>query len=116
MSDTPPAENQRPLRTGRRRFLIVVGLIALLVVGPYIVSRIRSPGRRVRVYGDSELSIPTAAQPGMLRIVTYNIAHGRGAIDDNWQGTNAAKRDRIEQIAQFLAGTDADVVVLNEVD
>ncbi|QDT46919.1 Endonuclease/Exonuclease/phosphatase family protein [Symmachiella dynata] len=116
MSDTPPAEIQRPLRTRRRRFLIVVGCIALLVFGPYIVSRIRSPCRLVRVYGDSEHSAAADVLPGRLRIVTYNIAHGRGAIDDNWQGTNAAKRDRIEQIAQFLAGTDADVVVLNEVD
>lgn len=116
MSDTPPAEIQRPLRTRRRRFFIVAGFIALLVFGPYIVSRIRSPGRLVRVYGDSEHSAAADAQPGMLRIVTYNIAHGRGAIDDNWQESNAAKRDRINQIAQFLAKTDADVVVLNEVD
>ena len=115
MPETPLAENPPSLRT-RRRLFVVAGLITLLVIGPYIVSRIRSPGRRIRVYGDSELSAAADALPGMLRIVTYNIAHGRGAIDDNWQRSSAAKRDRIEQISQFLAKTNADVVVLNEVD
>ncbi|TWU12169.1 Endonuclease/Exonuclease/phosphatase family protein [Symmachiella macrocystis] len=116
MSESPPAENQQPSRTRRRRLFIAVGLVVLLVIGPYIISRIRSPGRRVRVYSDSEHSVPADALPGLLSIVTYNIAHGRGAIDDNWQESNAAKRDRIEQIAQFLAKTNANVVVLNEVD
>lgn len=49
-------------------------------------------------------------------MLTYNIAHGRGATDDNWEGAASEKRKRIVEIARLIAEADADVVVLNEVD
>lgn len=49
-------------------------------------------------------------------MLSYNIAHGRGATDDNWEGVVSEKRRRIDDIARMIAKADADVVVLNEVD
>jgi endonuclease/exonuclease/phosphatase family metal-dependent hydrolase len=51
-----------------------------------------------------------------LRVLTYNIAHGRGPTDDNWKGTAAERRDRIQAIAKLLTDSKADLIVLNEVD
>ena len=51
-----------------------------------------------------------------MRVLTYNVAHGRGPIDDNWQGTAAEKRKRIHEIAKLLSESRADVVILNDVD
>lgn len=57
---------------------------------------------------------------GTLRVLSYNIAHGRGAEvsghwTTNWQ-SRAVVEERLERIAAFLRAEDADVVVLNEVD
>ncbi|MCC7424042.1 MAG: endonuclease/exonuclease/phosphatase family protein [Planctomycetaceae bacterium] len=55
--------------------------------------------------------------PDLLRVGTYNIAHGRGNGAENWNGESAATRgDRLDRIAEFLTALDLDVVVLNEVD
>ena len=114
---TKSTSDKRPLPARRRWGLeVAIGLIVLLAVGPYAVSRVRSPGRRVLVFGTDERAATADADPGTIRIVTYNIAHGRGATDDNWQQPGAEKRDRIAAIAEFLAETGADIVVLNEVD
>jgi endonuclease/exonuclease/phosphatase family metal-dependent hydrolase len=52
-----------------------------------------------------------------LRILCYNIAHGRGVAVSNWDGGDLAERiARLDQIADLLRRVDADVVVLNEVD
>lgn len=52
-----------------------------------------------------------------LRIVAYNIAHGRGLATSNWKGGDAAARlQRLDEIAELLKQLDAGVVILNEVD
>jgi len=61
----------------------------------------------------SEVSAKPVAQ---IRVMAYNIAHGRGATDDNWEEAASEKRKRIDDIARLIAKADADVVVLNEVD
>jgi endonuclease/exonuclease/phosphatase family metal-dependent hydrolase len=49
-------------------------------------------------------------------VLTYNIAHGRGATDGNWEESGEAKQRRIQEIARLIDQTQADVVILNEVD
>lgn len=52
-----------------------------------------------------------------LRVVCYNIAHGRGLAQDNWSGGTPDERiQRLTEITELLKSLDADVVVLNEVD
>lgn len=53
---------------------------------------------------------------GRLRIVTLNIAHGRGL--STYQGFASAKgiERNLNRIASLLRGIDADVVALQEVD
>lgn len=47
----------------------------------------------------------------------FNIAHGRGVADSNWDGHEPTERiSRLEEIADLLRTIDADIVVLNEVD
>lgn len=101
--------------TKRRRIqFCALSTIALLLIGPYAVSRARSPGRAVRVFsGTDDIARDSVSS---VRILTFNIAHGRGATDDNWEGSAAEKRARIEQIARLIADAEADVVILNEVD
>ena len=52
-----------------------------------------------------------------LRIGTMNIAHGRGLSESNWtDDDDAARRDRLLDIARNVEELELDVVVLNEVD
>lgn len=74
-----------------------------------------APSNRLRLHGFGQ-SAKTPAK-GALRVACYNIAHGRGLAESNWQGGDAATRlGRLDQIAELLKEIDADVVVLNEVD
>lgn len=102
----------------RRRWKLLLALcVAAVVIGPYAVGRFRATGRRVRVTSDNAATLPGAtAPPATLKIATYNIAHGRGPIDDNWREGGGPKRERVLQIAELLRRQNADVVVLNEVD
>ena len=62
-------------------------------------------------------STEDAAIPDKLRIACYNIAHGRGLTESNWDGGDPSTRiQRLDQIADLLSEINADVVVLNEVD
>lgn len=56
-----------------------------------------------------------------LKILTWNIAHGRGDVSqgwlNNWEGGDEEERIvRLMAIARVIRETEADVVVLNEVD
>ncbi len=76
--------------------------------------------------GAAERAVAIANDPGAdsaqlggsrLRVLTFNIAHGRGLGASNWDGgTRSERRDRLDQIAALLRASDADIVVLNEVD
>jgi len=101
----------------RKKLLLIVLLIVVAALGPYVVSRLRSPGRRVvlrEVAGTQQES--SRGPVKVLRIATYNIAHGRGPTDGNWAQGGGPKRKRIRKIARMLAEAEADVVILNEVD
>jgi endonuclease/exonuclease/phosphatase family metal-dependent hydrolase len=102
-----------PKRWWVRLPLLVVGIVVL----PYVFSRVASHWRCIQVQALPQSSPLPAGVPRDLRIVTYNIAHGRGLADNNWQGGSPAERtERLDRIASFLRAQHADVVVLNEVD
>lgn len=66
---------------------------------------------------DGAAAVSAEGSETQIRIVSYNIAHGRGLAESNWEGGTADVRiDRLDDIAALLRDFDADVVVLNEVD
>ncbi len=101
------------LRKRKTVALILILLAAVLV--PYLWSRSASSGNQIQTFSDSEIREERAKTS--LRVACYNIAHGRGLAESNWDGGDAATRiGRLDDIADLLIKLDADVVVLNEVD
>ncbi len=102
-----------------RRRLAVVAALLLAIPAWYLAVRILSPWNAVTVL---ELEVNAAdATPGFktLRVGCYNIAHGRGGLEDvsNWNGEPGDVRlDRLLAIAGQIRRFNLDVVILNECD
>ncbi|TWT78785.1 Endonuclease/Exonuclease/phosphatase family protein [Planctomycetes bacterium CA13] len=76
-----------------------------------------SPGRRVSVHHNSSGASHVPERKDTFSIATYNIAHGRGLSESNWNGESKDQRSkRLTEIATTLRTINADWVVLNEVD
>jgi len=104
------------IRWARRKRLVAALIVSGLVFIPYLCSRILSPWRCISVHAIPPVR-PTLPSPDGFRILTYNIAHGRGLVESNWKGGSDEERmQRLDRIAGLLRSIDADVVVLNEVD
>jgi endonuclease/exonuclease/phosphatase family metal-dependent hydrolase len=100
-----------------RLVLLAVGALAAFVFAWYILGRVTSPLRAAKVISSTNYPRPGQATPGVLKIGTYNIAHGRGLAEGNWAGRDReADLERLRAIGRLLAGQELDVVVLNEVD
>ncbi len=99
----------------QRKWWLAILILLLLVFGPYLFSRAMSGMRDVRVFENAS-GAEGDFKNSQLKIVAYNIAHGRGATDSNMEEPAADKRKRISHIASWLKQQDADIVVLNEVD
>jgi len=112
----PLGGHERNQTVGKRKWAWrLLTLILALVLVPYLFSRLLAPQSRLILCqsGDSE----AIAASDTLRIACYNIAHGRGLAESNWDGGDAETRlKRLDQIAALLNEINADVVVLNEVD
>ncbi len=101
---------------------LTVGLLVILL--PYLFSRLASNWNRVSIHQleDLEARADKKATRNVefakgFRIVSYNIAHGRGLAESNRDGGNRQERkERLDSIGTLLREVDADVVVLNEVD
>ena len=89
-----------------------------MLVVPSVFGRVTSSWRRVTVHTNQDGSRPRSLEPDRpLRVACYNIAHGRGLVESNWEGGDRAARiARLDRIAELLRDINADVVVLNEVD
>ena len=99
----------------RRKTLAAAGIVLAVLLGPWLWSRFQSTANRIKVTAASDAI--TAAEKNSLRVACYNIAHGRGLAESNWDGGDAATRlVRLDDIAELLREIDADIVVLNEVD
>lgn len=85
----------------------------------WAVGRATAGERRLALWTDSG---PAAVRvdSGPIRILAWNIAHGRGNLEPhilrNWRGSRSDRLARLRRIADVLRNVDADVVVLNEVD
>lgn len=110
----------RRVRGGLVRLLLL--FVALTLVW-WIVGRVTADGRRLEV---RTLAAPTAARPDTaahdgLRLLTWNLAHGRGdrgpGLLRNFRGGSDEQRAaRLARIADVIRRVEPDVVVLNEVD
>ena len=100
-------------RRFKKRWLLY--LLLLIALGPYLFFRATSFSRKIQTL-ELETDSPAAEFDGTLRVATYNIAHGRGAIFDNWAGDGESKQQRLKEISELIVEMDADIVVLNEVD
>jgi endonuclease/exonuclease/phosphatase family metal-dependent hydrolase len=109
-NDTP-ASIAPPRRRWALRAVKLVLLLLAGVIGWYIVGRATASSRAVHFEGSGTGRPLANGRP--LKILAYNIAHGRGLADTNWAGD---RKDRLTQIGELLEKQDADVVVLNEVD
>ncbi len=113
--------NRRAVALLFRRPKTAVFLIALLfVLGPYFFSRVCAPWNRLKLIENVEVVKPVAGTDSVesesFSICCFNIAHGRGPTDDNWEESANQKPIRVADIAKFLKRLNADIVVLNEVD
>ena len=110
-------QKKRSCRAWWKPMLYIAGLLVLItIVLPWAGYRITSAGRAINVAEIPKASSQSEADSDYFKIVTWNIAHGRGNIDTNLRGSGAEKKERVIQIASLLKQIGADVVVLNEVD
>ena len=117
------SETEQPIaetlgRSTKRRFKKrwIVWMILLVGLGPYLYFRATSFQRKIQVFDRGPAETEPVRIEGRLRVVTWNIAHGRGATFDNWAEGGDEKQDRVAEIASLIRELDADLVVLNEVD
>jgi endonuclease/exonuclease/phosphatase family metal-dependent hydrolase len=81
------------------------------------VNRALSPLSAIRVVADSSVAAPTEGCSTSLRIVAFNIAHGRGEHRPLWdRGDRSEVAARVRRIGRLLHELAPDIVVLNEVD
>ena len=113
-SEPTELESQKPARARFKKRWIFWTVFALAFV-PYFYFRATSFSRKIIVV-ENTAAEKSHVFDGALTIATWNIAHGRGATDDNWEEGKDAKEYRITEIAQQIKEFDADIVVLNEVD
>ena len=119
-SQAGEAENQRveegkPSWVRRHPKTSVLFLLLVLLVGPYLLSRLTSSSRLVVLRDEDDF--PTCfCENDTFTLAVMNIAHGRGLAESNWDENGSAKRQRVHRIGELLVELDADIVVLNEVD
>lgn len=124
-SETPPHGSDQRNGIGtktigssfrRRTIRWIVIVLAACVIAPFVTSRMLASSRRINMI---ELTAVDAGVPRdrQVRMLCYNIAHGRGLAESNWRGGSVAeRRERLDEIAELLDQSNADIVVLNEVD
>lgn len=105
-----------------RLILLVLGIVLL----PTVYGRLLRKSRMLNLYaasatatGSPEITVARDAPPppDTVRVLTFNIAHGRGLATSNFDGGDPETRlRRLDAIAETLKTLDADIVVLNEVD
>jgi endonuclease/exonuclease/phosphatase family metal-dependent hydrolase len=100
-----------------RRLLGSVTVIVIVCLLWFLANRALSPFGAVKVTSVETAGADAGPLTGRLRVVTYNIAHGRGLASSNWQiGGKKTQLERLDKIAALLRDQRADIVVLNEVD
>lgn len=109
-------------RRARRRWIkLGIVCVAMVLFAPYLASRVLSSARCVSIIelqASPDKTINEGQSPAdRLRVVSFNMAHGRGLAASNWDGGSfEARMVRLDEIAAVLDSLNADVVILNEVD
>lgn len=115
----------RGFREGMARGRRILGVLALAFLAVTLAwwswGRITVDGRRLVVRRAAEVTAPPPDTAAEIRILTWNLAHGRGdegpGLLRNFRGGDLEDRIvRLGRIATVLRDADAHVVVLNEVD
>lgn len=114
---------QSPLkRFFSRIFAWIIALSIVAILGTLIgfISLRASKGvRQVTIHAPEEALVPPVQAPNILRIATYNIAHGRGpemGAENDTGETREERLARLQRIGEFLRDQRLDLVVLNELD
>ncbi|MEM7783545.1 MAG: endonuclease/exonuclease/phosphatase family protein [Planctomycetota bacterium] len=100
------------LRSKRTWFLVLL----ILVLVPYGYTRIRSVTRMVQSFSDTNFARNENSAGNEIKLLVYNIAHGRGLAKSNWSEGPFEKKKRVIKIAEFIRNLDFDIAILNEVD
>ncbi len=109
-------------RTTRRLLLLAVPAAPLLfVLAWYGINRFAYTLHPVRVIREQTAAFSDLVgedhTTDSLRVLAWNIAHGRGTVESNWDGGDRDTRlRRLHDIARVILEQNADIVVLNEVD
>ncbi|MFW6085484.1 MAG: endonuclease/exonuclease/phosphatase family protein [Gemmatimonadota bacterium] len=106
------------MRVRRRGLSLLLGVLVITVLW-WAWGRATANDRRLALRSDPD--VPSAsAEQGSVRVLAWNIAHGRGDAEPgllrNWRGSRPERLVRLRRIANVIRNVDADVVVLNEVD
>lgn len=89
-----------------------VGLVVALAALPFSGQLLRPSA--VRIHNGERAP---SRMPARAKIITYNIAHGRGLAGKNRDIKSKQEVEaRLDEIAEFLRNENPDIVVLNEVD
>ncbi len=100
----------------RRLLGSLILLLAICLVW-FVINRALSRLNAVRIETVTAAGNSAADFNGRLRVITYNIAHGRGLANHNWQaGDKQTHLNRLDEIAAVLRDAGADIVILNEAD
>lgn len=111
--------------SARSAVLRVVVLVAITIITGsllwWVLGRVTADARKLRVHRVDTVEWTPPARDGEIRVLAWNIAHGRGDAGNgwfqNWRGGTPEERvARLARIASVLRSVAADVVVLNEVD
>jgi len=122
MTSERQRRNGSPLFRRVRRAAAVVLLITIAITLLWWTwGRVSASDRRLTVHTAPDVaSVPVGVDSGPVRVLAWNIAHGRGNVGPhplrNWRGSASERDTRLRRIAGILRNVDADVVVLNEVD
>ena len=103
------------------RFLVAIAVVASLAGCAFFASPVPVEQRVSAIPVESvEANLATASVrddgPARLRVLSLNMAHGRGDNFNQIFTSDAEIRDNLEQIAAFLRRQNADIVTLQEAD
>ena len=102
-----------------RRLLLLAGFLIGGVVLAAAWIQVGRDNRAIEVIEPEQALTAPAVAPDSLRLVTYNIAHARGAslnASNTDGGDKEEKRQRLERIGEALGNQQADFIFLQEVD
>ncbi len=93
-------------------------LVCLVLMVSYAWTWFRRDQRAVEITAVADAPPPPSRAPDTLRLLTYNIAHGRGPVlhTPNDLPSKEERLQRLKEIGESIRGLGLDIVFLQEVD